>query len=97
MKKIISFVALSITLAGCSPSGTQSVDHNQVMENIPELKGCKTFKVSDGYKDLWIVRCPASETVSVTEIHNCGKNCTTTQYTATVMDSLSPNGGDPIR
>jgi hypothetical protein len=76
-----------IVLLGCSPKSSQSTDHNTVMNTIPELKGCKAFTVSDGYKELWIVRCPNSHTTSINEVHSCGKNCTSHSDTSIITDS----------
>ncbi len=82
--KNLMMVVVIVLLTGCQPSAGTSQGHDGMMYQIPELAGCKTFKVSDGYKDLWIVRCPSMETTSVHESHSCGKNCTSTTDTVVV-------------
>ena len=54
----ISLVAAAVVLAGCSPN------YNSLsMPVLPdELKDCKFYIVTDGIRELRVVRCPNSAT-----------------------------------
>jgi|688.fasta_scaffold949377_2 hypothetical protein len=70
MKYLIIFLMVS-----CSPHHTP-----QTKYSLPsELKDCKIFLISDGVKELYVVKCPNADTTT-SWTRSCGKNCTTTEH-----------------
>jgi hypothetical protein len=61
-----------LLVAACAPSHEPKTEFSLP----PELQDCKIFIVSDGWKAIYITRCPNSST-STSWIHSCGKRCTT--------------------
>jgi uncharacterized protein YceK len=62
MKKLFAIIAVSIILSGCGPSVSHAGDIGLAVGMIDDLKDCKTYKVGDGMKSMYIVRCPNSTT-----------------------------------
>lgn len=74
--KYILLIFLSIA---CSPS----YKHMPDFALPPELQECKVFNISDGNKDLYVVRCPNSE-VTTSWTRSCGKGCIRTEHVTVV-------------
>lgn len=71
---LIIFLAIA-----CSPYHKPKTDYS-----LPtELVDCKVFVISDGMKDLYVVRCPNSNTTTSWN-RSCGNKCTTTEYLTVV-------------
>jgi len=64
-----------ILLAACSPYHKEKKEYSLP----PELKDCKVFIVSDGFKELYVMRC-ANEQPAVSWDVSCGENCFTTVH-----------------
>ena len=75
----ISLAAAAVVLAGCSPN------YNSLsMPVLPdELKDCKFYIVTDGIRELRVVRCPNSTTS--TTYNSSGK----TSRTDVVIDGVT--------
>lgn len=74
----ISLAAAAVVLAGCSPN------YNSLsMPVLPdELKDCKFYIVTDGIRELRVVRCPNSTTSTT---YSSGK----TSRTDVVIDGVT--------
>jgi hypothetical protein len=75
----MKYLFLIFFIIACSPYHKTKPDYS-----LPDdLKDCKVFLISDGSKELYVMKCPnASTTTSWT--YSCGKNCIKTEY-ATVV------------
>ena len=71
----MKYLFLIIFLAACSPYHKEKKEYSLP----PELKDCKVFVVSDGFKNLYIMKC-ANEQPTVSWVVSCGKNCYTTVH-----------------
>lgn len=67
--KLILPVAL-LLLSACTPH-TAQVDRDFILPK--ELKHCSVYNMSDGYKEVVVVHCPNSETISTANIYQQGK------------------------
>lgn len=71
----MKYLFLIIFLAGCSAYHEEKTEYSLP----PELKDCKVFIVSDGKKELFVIKCP-NEQPAVSWEKICGKNCYTTVH-----------------
>lgn len=64
MNKIISIAMLTMVLSGCNPAYTDKSSSYLMPEG---MKDCKVYKLEGdtGSKTLTVVRCPQSETSTV--------------------------------
>jgi hypothetical protein len=70
--KYLPIIFLAIA---CSPYHKPRVGYSVP----PELSDCKIFTISDGWKELYVVKCPNADTTT-SWTRSCGKNCTTTEH-----------------
>lgn len=70
---------LLIFLAACSPHHSERDKYSLP----PELQNCKVFLISDGAKDLYVMKCPNEQTTTAWTVR-CGKNCLKTEHTILV-------------
>jgi hypothetical protein len=70
----IFFLAIS-----CSPYNRTKTKYSLPLE----LEDCRIFLISDGAKDLYVVKCPNADTTT-SWTRSCGKNCETTEHVTLV-------------
>lgn len=75
----MKYLFLIFLTIACSPYNKTQKDYSLP----PELSDCKVFIISDGLKDLFVVKCPNADTTT-SWTRNCGKGCTRTEH-ATVV------------
>lgn len=79
MKYLILFL---LTIA-CAPNHKEKKDYS-----LPaELADCKVFWISDGWKDLYVLRCPNSSTTTSWS-ESCGKNCYTQKNVQVIENDI---------
>lgn len=72
---MIKYLVLIFFIFSCSPYYKSKPDYSLP----PELDGCKVFLISDGSKDLYVIKCP-NEQPTVSWERSCGKQCITTEH-----------------
>lgn len=80
-------ILLCTLLVACDSSASKSTVFSDTMQTVPELRGCNTFKISDGVAHIYVTRCPAVETVSTSTVGKNQKHVTTISDPMTPMDS----------
>jgi hypothetical protein len=71
----MKYLLIIFLATACSPYHKPQTEYSLP----PELANCKIFLISDGTKDLYIVKCPNADTTT-SWTRNCGKNCITTEH-----------------
>lgn len=80
MNKALILAAL-LALAGCNEAMDVQVSKNGAKaEMIAEVDGCRLWRVDDGYRDVYMARCPEGAASTQHSI-SCGKNCRRPQFT----------------
>lgn len=68
-------------LLACSPYHKTHTDYSLP----PELIDCKVYTISNGFKDLYVVKCPNQQPITNWD-RSCGKNCKTTESIRVIVE-----------
>lgn len=75
------YILLLFLSLACAPSHKVEEDYSLP----PELIDCKVYTISDGWKELYVVKCP-NEQPTTNWDRSCGKNCKTTEHVRIIVE-----------
>lgn len=79
-----------LALAGCNEAMDVQVSKNGAEAKlIAEVDGCRLWRLNDGWRDVYVARCPEGA-VGVQHEVSCGKSCRRAEFTVAARDEDTP-------